>query len=55
MEEVFDSDEEGPEGHALIVEELTKIQEPISDDLLPEVGTTTNHGAGKGKKKTKIK
>jgi hypothetical protein len=55
VEEVFDSDEEGPEGHALIVEELTKIQEPISDDLLPEVGTATNHGAGKGKKKTKIK
>jgi hypothetical protein len=52
---VIDSDDEGPEGHVLIVEELTKIQESTSDDLLPEVGTSTNHEAGKGKKKTKIK
>jgi hypothetical protein len=55
VEEVIDSEDEGPEGHAMLVEELTKVTEPPSEDPMLEDGTVTIHKDSKGKKKTRIK
>lgn len=54
MEEVTDSDDEGPEGHAVIVEELTKMTNDATDDPLLVVGKS-NKETGKGQKKAKFK
>lgn len=48
VEEINNSDDDYPEGHCLIVEELTRIEESSQDEPLPVM-------TGGGKKKAKFK
>lgn len=49
VEEINDSDDDDyPEGHCLIVEELTRMEESIQEEPLPAA-------VGRGKKKARIK
>lgn len=48
VEEIEESEDECPEGHCLLVEELTIIEERTQEDPLPGK-------AGRGKKKTRFK